>query len=67
MHETATCNVTSPKINTRQLAAHLGVSERTLANWRDSGKIPFVRITARCLRYNLAEVESALRYPKARA
>ncbi len=67
MHASALSrNTPQPKINTRQLAAHLGVSERTLANWRDTGKIPFVRITARCLRYSLEEVEAALKRNSAR-
>ena len=49
------------KLKTRDLAAHLKVTPRTIQNWRDAGKIPFVRITARCFRYDLAEVEKALR------
>ncbi len=53
------------KLNTRDLAAHLRVTPRCIQNWRDAGKIPFVRITARCIRYNLAEVEQAIRHPKA--
>lgn len=48
------------KLNSRQLAAIYGVSERTLANWRAQGRIPFIRITARCIRYSLADCEKAL-------
>ena len=53
-----------PKIDTATLAAHFGVTPRCIQNWRDAGKIPFVRITARCIRYSLAEVEAALRERK---
>ena len=49
------------KLNTRDLATHLRVTPRSIQNWRDAGKIPFVRITARCIRYDLSEVEAALR------
>ena len=55
-----------PKVNTATLAAHFGVTPRCIQNWRDEGKIPFVRITARCIRYNLAEVEAALSHKKNR-
>ena len=54
------------KLNTRDLAAHLRVTPRSIQNWRDAGKIPFVRITARCIRYDLSEVEEALRSQKSR-
>ena len=33
---------------------------RTIANWRASGKIPYLRITARCFRYDLDQVARAL-------
>jgi hypothetical protein len=36
------------------------VTTRTVANWRASGRIPFVRITARCIRYKIDAVEAAL-------
>lgn len=45
---------------TQDVAKHCQVTPRTLANWRASGRIPFVRITARCIRYKLADVEAAL-------
>ena len=54
------------KLNTAELAAHLRVTPRCIQNWRDAGKIPFIRITARCIRYSLAEVEAALRNAHAR-
>ena len=56
---------TTAKLTTAELAAHLRVTSRTLQSWRDAGKIPFVRITARCIRYNLSEVEAALRQKRA--
>jgi len=50
-------------ITTKQLAAHLQVTSRTLANWRKDHKIPFWRLTARALRYTLSDVEKALKKP----
>jgi hypothetical protein len=47
-------------LTTEELAAHYQVSTRTIANWRDAGKIPFLRITARCFRYDLDQVARAL-------
>ena len=50
-------------VTTRQLADHLRVTTRCLANWRKEGRIPFWRVTPRCLRYCLSDVETALRKP----
>jgi predicted DNA-binding transcriptional regulator AlpA len=48
-------------VTTRQIAAHAQVSQRTVANWRATRRIPFIRINARNVRYRLSEVEAALR------
>jgi excisionase family DNA binding protein len=56
-------NPASPKqkpLTTQELADHLSVTTRTLSTWRARGKIPYLRITARCFRYNLDQVERAL-------
>jgi len=50
-------------VTTRQLANYLQVTTRTLATWRAEGRIPFWRLTPRCLRYNLDDVERALAKP----
>lgn len=47
-------------VTTKAIAEHLTVSTRTIQNWRDAGKIPFLRITARCFRYDLDQVRRAL-------
>lgn len=47
-------------LTTEDLAAHVKVTPRTIQNWRDAGKIPFLRITARCFRYDLDQVERSL-------
>lgn len=47
-------------LTTQELADHLRVTTRTLADWRARGKIPYLRITARCFRYDLDQVERAL-------
>lgn len=50
-------------LTTNGLADHYGVTPRTIANWRAVGKIPYLRITARCFRYDLDQVERALAKP----
>jgi hypothetical protein len=44
-----------------QLAKHYQVTKRTLTNWRKAGRIPFIRLSPRCVRYDLAAVEAALK------
>ena len=47
-------------LTSADLARHLQVTTRTVQNWRDAGKVPFIRITARCFRYDLDQVQRAL-------
>jgi excisionase family DNA binding protein len=47
-------------LTTRELAKHLSVTTRTVANWRAKGRIPFWSINARNVRYSLRAVERAL-------
>ncbi len=47
-------------LTTNELAERLTVTPRTLQNWRDAGKIPFLRITARSFRYDWDQVVRAL-------
>jgi predicted DNA-binding transcriptional regulator AlpA len=44
----------------RELAAALGVSERTLDNWLAQKRIPRLRFSARLTRFSLPKVEAAL-------
>ena len=46
---------TRPLLTTRQLAAELQVTERTLIKWRANG-LPHVKFSSRCIRHNLAAV-----------
>jgi len=46
-------------VNEQTLLGRIPVCRRTLKNWRDAGKIPFVKISARVL-YHLPSVEAAL-------
>ena len=48
------------KVTTVELAAHFRVTPRSIKSWRDQGRIPYCRINARLIRYDLAEVEAAL-------
>lgn len=47
-------------ISKRELAAILGVSERTIENWLAEKRIPRFRLSARLTRFSLAKVEAAL-------
>jgi len=47
-------------VTTRQLASHLQCSERTIANYRSQGIIPYWRVTARRILYRISDVERHL-------
>ena len=42
------------------VAKALSVSERTVGNWQQKGVIPFLKISDRFVRFDLAEVRAAL-------
>ena len=50
-------------ISTKELASYLGVTTKTIFNWRAKGRVPFWRINPRLIRYKLSEVEAALGKP----
>ena len=47
-------------VNSKQLCAHLQISERTLAAMRAKGVIPYWRLTSKNFRYRISSVEIAL-------
>jgi hypothetical protein len=47
-------------VTSQQLAAHLQVTTRTLAAYREQRRIPFWRINSRNIRYRISDVERAL-------
>ena len=47
-------------LTARQLADHLQVSETTVHRMRRRGRIPFIRVTDRIVRFNLKDVRHAL-------
>ncbi len=49
-----------------EVAAFLGVTLRTVQNWTTAGKLPHRKLSHRCVRFNLAEVDAATRDPRAR-
>lgn len=52
-------NSASRLINEDKAAKHLSVSKRTLRNWRvRGGGPPFVKISARCIRYRAADLDA---------
>jgi hypothetical protein len=48
-------------VKRRQLARALNASPRSVDNWQKQKKIPFIRISARCVRFHLPSVLAALR------
>jgi excisionase family DNA binding protein len=55
-------NESTPKrlLSKQELALTLGVSPRTLDNWIAQRRIPFLRLSARLIKFSLARVEVAL-------
>ena len=55
-------NESIPKrlLSKRELAAVLGVSQRTIENWLAQKRIPQLRLSARLTRFSLPKVEAAL-------
>jgi len=47
-------------LSKKQLAAILGVSQRTIENWLAQKRIPQLRLSARLTRFSLPKVEAAL-------
>jgi hypothetical protein len=47
-------------VTTEQLAAHLQVSTRTIANYRKQRRFPYWRVNSRRILYRLTDVERAL-------
>ncbi|HCX30018.1 MAG TPA: hypothetical protein DHU55_09665, partial [Blastocatellia bacterium] len=52
--------VTKQLLCKRELAAILGVSERTIENWLAEKRIPRLQLSARLTRFSLSKVEAAL-------
>ena len=52
--------LTKTLVSKRELAAILGVSERTIENWLAEKRIPRLRLSARLTRFSLPKVEAAL-------
>ena len=42
------------------IAAHYQVTTRTVASWHAQGKLPFIQINPRCIRYRADDVQRAL-------
>jgi len=47
-------------VNKRDLAAQLSVSPRCVDYWISEHRIPYIKISARCIRFKPAEVLAAL-------
>jgi DNA-binding XRE family transcriptional regulator len=47
-------------LSKRELALAIGVSPRTVDNWMAQKRIPFLRLSARLIKFNLERVKTAL-------
>jgi excisionase family DNA binding protein len=47
-------------LSKQQLALVVGVSPRTIDNWIAQKRIPFIKLSARLIRFNLERVKAAL-------
>jgi predicted DNA-binding transcriptional regulator AlpA len=43
-------------IDIRELSALTGLAAGTLYHWASQGKLPCIRLSARCLRFSLSEI-----------
>ena len=47
-------------LSKQELARVVGVSPRTIDNWMAQKRIPFIRLSARLIKFNLERVKAAL-------
>jgi excisionase family DNA binding protein len=47
-------------LSKQELALLVGVSPRTIDNWMAQKRIPFIRLSARLIKFNLERVKAAL-------
>jgi excisionase family DNA binding protein len=45
-------------MNAAEAAEFLGISRLTIYHWTSEKRIPFVRISARCIRFRLCDLEA---------
>ena len=57
--KTYTCN-SSELMNDRELAVYLKVKQRTVRQWRAHHQLPFIRVTAKCVRFRKVDVDEWL-------
>jgi excisionase family DNA binding protein len=44
-------------MNVRDVAAYLRIDPLSVYRWVGSGRLPFIRLSARCLRFRLEDIE----------
>lgn len=52
---------TGEMVNTQEIARRLGVSTRTIATYRKEDRIPYIKLSARTIVYEVAAVGQALK------
>ena len=56
----ATLSVSRHLHSKQEVALAVGVSPRTIDNWKAQKRIPFLRLSARLIKFNLERVKAAL-------
>lgn len=59
--ETSFANIDSSLVKKNVVARATSASVRTVENWQRQKKIPFVKLSPRCVRFHLPSVLAALR------
>jgi hypothetical protein len=60
-HSSHTVPASEALLKRPQLARAINVSPRTVDNWQKQKRIPFLKLSARCVRFHLPAVLAALR------
>ena len=47
-------------INEQELCRRLGISTGTASNWRNAGRLPYIRLAGRSIRYHWGSVVQAM-------
>lgn len=51
-------------LNSKEVCALLGISSRTLQNWRDENKINFIPLSTKKILYDPSEIKKIIKYDK---
>lgn len=53
-------------MNKKEVALTLGVSVKAIDKWLGEGRLPYIRLSRKCIRFNPSEIQSFLKNLKVR-